>query len=51
MKNVELETETIKLSKKYCKKKKIIKIMLEKCMELDYNISDSRKIVIEFLNF
>ena len=44
-----LENEEIKeLSKKYNKKKKVIKILLEECNSFGYNIKESIEIVIEF---
>lgn len=44
-----VEDEVIKeLSKKYNKKKKVIKILLEECNSFGYNIKESIEIVIEF---
>ena len=44
-----VENEEIKeLSKKYNKKKKVIKILLEECNSFGYNIKESIEKVIEF---
>lgn len=46
-----VEDEIMKeLSKKYNKKEKIIKIMLEKSIALGYDIAKSKENIIKFMN-
>lgn len=44
-----VENEIIKeLSKKYNKNEKVIQFMVKKCMDLNYNINEGKKIIEEF---
>ncbi len=38
------------ISKRYDKKREMIEIMVEKCKELDYNIDESKELIIDFFN-
>jgi DNA-binding ferritin-like protein (Dps family) len=44
-----VENDVKELSKKYCKKEKLIKIMIEKSLELGYNENDTINNIIEFM--
>lgn len=50
-KNIILDNIIEELSKKYNKKKQVIKIMIEKCESLGYNIQESKEIVDIFLKY
>lgn len=44
-----VENEIIKeLSKKYNKNEKVIQIMVKKCMDLNYNINEGKRVIEEF---
>lgn len=47
-KDVVLNKTIKKLSKKYNKKEEVIKTMLEKCSELNYDISESVELILEY---
>jgi len=40
-----IENEVKKLSKKYNKKEQMIKIMLEKCCDLGYNLKEGKELI------
>lgn len=43
--------ETIKeLSQRYNKKGEMVEIMIAKCKELNYNINESKKLIMQFFN-
>jgi len=44
-----VENDVKELSKKYCKKEKLIKIIIEKSLELGYNENDTINNIIEFM--
>lgn len=44
-----VENDVKGLNKKYCKKEKLIKIMIEKSLELGYNENDTINNIIEFM--
>lgn len=45
-----VENDVVKeLSEKYCKKEKLIKIMIEKSFELGYNENNTMQNIIEFM--
>lgn len=44
-----VENEVIReLSEKYHKKEKLMRIMVEKCKKVGYNIQESKQIIMEF---
>lgn len=44
-----LNIDIKELSKKYCKKEKLIKIIIEKSLKLGYNENDTINNIIEFM--
>lgn len=50
MKDVVVDEIIKELSKKYNKKEKIIEIMLEKSMNLGYDVIESKENIEEFIN-
>lgn len=48
MKDVVVNEIIKELGKNYKSKKKIITIMIDKCLELDYNLNESKEIILRF---
>lgn len=48
MKDVVIEEIVKELEKMYRIKKKIITIMIDKCLELGYNLNESKEIILKF---
>ena len=47
-KDIVLDEVVKELREKYNKKEQVIKIMLEECKKLGYNIKESKEIIIDF---